>query len=128
MSPHGASGYDCNCVHLPIHQLAAQLGIRLELVLLQFARLESLLTQAGRSPGRQTWTQVGEDQVRAATGVHQRSLTKPFVCASLLAAFAILRRNFEQLRILLWCKPVKASMLAMFCKTPCWCDSIATLC
>ena len=52
---------------------------RLELTLLQFARLESLLKQAGRSPGRQTWTQVGEDQVRAATGAHQLSLTQAHV-------------------------------------------------
>ncbi|KAL3153782.1 hypothetical protein ABBQ32_013367 [Trebouxia sp. C0010 RCD-2024] len=34
----------------------------------QFARLESLLKQAARSPGRQSWVQVGNDQVRAATG------------------------------------------------------------
>ena len=38
-------------------------------MLLQFARLESLLQQAGRSPGRQNWTRVGDEQVRAATGV-----------------------------------------------------------
>ena len=35
---------------------------------MQFARLESLLKQAARSPGRQSWIQVGDDQVRAATG------------------------------------------------------------
>jgi len=36
--------------------------------MLQFARLESLLQQAARSPGRQSWKADGEDQVRAATG------------------------------------------------------------
>lgn len=35
---------------------------------LQFARLESLLQQAARSPGRQSWKTDGEDRVRAATG------------------------------------------------------------
>lgn len=34
----------------------------------QFARLESLLQQAARSPGRQSWKADGADQVRAATG------------------------------------------------------------
>lgn len=35
---------------------------------MQFARLESLLQQAARSPGRQTWRTQGSEQIRAATG------------------------------------------------------------
>ena len=37
---------------------------------MQFARLESLLKQAARSPGRQSWKVDGQDQVRAATGTY----------------------------------------------------------
>ena len=74
--------------------------------MLQFARLESLLQQAARSPGRQSWKADGEDQVRAATGelshccVHAR-LMRPFpwciFCLSAGVLFAFL---------LVYCLPV----------------------
>ena len=67
-------GCGCSCCpHLGIHDHDV---LHEAVTLLQFARLESLLQQAGRSPGRQNWTQVGDEQVRAATGVLYITLFK----------------------------------------------------
>ena len=63
---NGIRGLSLTCCHCSV-QCIANL-FELKECYLQFARLESLLQQAARSPGRQTWQASGTEQIRAATG------------------------------------------------------------
>ena len=103
--------------------------------MLQFARLESLLQQAARSPGRQSWKADGADQVRAATGdlshccLHA-PLMLPFCWCTLCLSAGVL---FDYLLVyslpFCWCNlclsaGVLFAFLLVYSLPFCWC----TLC
>lgn len=96
--------------------------------MLQFARLESLLQQAARSPGRQSWKADGEDQVRAATGNPSHHclhapLVLPFLWCTVCLSAGVLSAC-----LLVYCLPSADELFAflLMYSLPCccWC----TLC